>query len=300
MKTLNDQATNKLNIVGKLMDCVFRKGKTSTGQDYESANFTVRVTQTYNGQEETSEIPISLFATPYTTTNKPHPGWANLQELKKMKTIQDVGEAEASRVRMTNANVRENPFISKSGQLVDSWQINTSFLNQAGAVADIATFNINAYIMDMHDEEDRDGNPTGRLIVKGAVVQYGGRLDVMEFIVEGPDAVEYISRNWNINDTVNMGGRIRFTSQEEKRSASESSWGEELPDTSTRMVRELIITRGSDEPFDEEFAYDSNEIRKGFNARKARIEQMQLDAKGKTSAPKEPAEKSTNSNYDWV
>ena len=149
--------------------------------------------------------------------------------------------------------------------------------------------------MDMHEEMDREGEPTGRLIVKGAVVQYQGKLDVIEFIVEGSDAVNYISRNWEENKTVNVGGRIRVTSQEEKRSASESSWGEELPETSTRMVRELIITRGSDEPFDDDFAYDAAEIKKAFNERKARLEQMQIDAK--KGSPAKAA--SNDKKYSW-
>lgn len=294
-KTIMDQATNKINIVGKLLDTTFREGKTSTGQNYESCNFTVRVTQTYGGREETSEIPVSIFATQYTSQNKPHPGYKNIQEMKKMKTVQDYGEAEATVVRMTNANIRENNFVSRSGQLVNGWQINTSFLNE-GKVSDIASFNIDIFIMDMHEEVDREGEPTGRLVIKGAVVQYGGRLDVIEFIVEGNDAVNYISRNWEENKTVNVGGRIRVTSQEEKRSASESSWGEELPETSTRMVRELIITRGSDEPFDDDFAYDAAEIKKAFNERKARLEQMQIDAKNST---KKSAPAASKSNYSW-
>lgn len=294
-KNIMEQATNKVNIVGKLLDTTFREGKTSTGQTYESCNFTVRVTQTYGGREETSEIPVSIFATQYTSQNKPHPGYKNIQEMKKMKTVQDYGEAEATVVRMTSANIRENNFVSRSGQLVNGWQINTSFLNE-GKVSDIASFNMDIFIMDMHEEVDREGEPTGRLVIKGAVVQYGGKLDVIEFIVEGNDAVNYISRNWEENKTVNVGGRIRVTSQEEKRSASESSWGEELPETSTRMVRELIITRGSDEPFDDDFAYDVAEIKKAFNERKARLEQMQIDAKNNT---KKSAPAASKPNYSW-
>jgi len=296
MKNIVEQATNKLNIVGKLLDCTFGEGTTKTGQHYERANFTVRVTQKINGVEETSEIPISIFASQFTSQNKPHPGYKNIQDMKRWKTVQDVGETEATVVRMTSANVQENNFVSKSGQLINGWQIRTSFVNEAtNNIADIASFNIDIFIMDMHDEVDREGEPTGRLIVKGGIVQYGGTLDIVEFIVEGNDAVDYISRNWNINDTVNAGGRIRFTSQEVKRSAAESSWGEELPETSTRMVRELIITRGSDEAFEEEFAYDPIEIKKAFNDRKARIEQLQVEAK--KSAPAKTD--SDGKKYNW-
>ena len=293
-KSIMDQATNKLNIVGKLLDCTFGEGTTKTGQHYERANFTVRVTQKVNGVTETSEIPVSIFASQFTSQNKPHPGYKNIQDMKRWKTVQDVGETEATVVRMTNASVQENNYVSKSGQLINGWQIRTSVVNEA-KVADVASFVTDIFIMDMHDEIDREGDTTGRLIVKGGIVQYGGTLDVVEFIVEGNDAVDYISRNWNINDTVNAGGRIRFTSQEVKNSAAESSWGEELPETSTRMVRELIITRGSDEAFDEEFAYSQTDIRKAFNERKAKIEQLQIDAKkGSQKSAEAPASK-----YSW-
>lgn len=292
-KNIMEQATNKVNIVGKLMDCTFREGVTKDGRKYEGANFTVRVEQTYGGQTEISEIPVSIFATQVTNSGAPHPGYKNIQDLKTLRTIQDYGEADASRIRMTGANIRENAFYSKnSGQLVNNWQIQTSFLNTAGNASDIATFNVDIFIMDMHDEMDRDGEPTGRLVVKGGIVQYGGNLDVVEFLVEGNDAVDYISRNWNINDTVNAGGRIRITSKEVKSTAESGSWGEDLPETSTRSVRELIITRGSDEAFDEDFAYDTTDIKKAFNVRKARMEQLQINAK------QQPAANSAN-KYSW-
>ena len=214
--------------------------------------------------------------------------------MKKWKTVQNVGENEATVVRMTGANLQENNFVSKNGQLVNTWQIRTSFINEANKVSDIASFNVDIFILDMHDEI-KDDEPTGRLIVKGGIVQYNGKLDVVEFIVEGNDAVDYISRNWNINDTVNAGGRIRYTSKEEKRSAVESSWGEDLPETSTRMVRELIITRGSDEAFEEEFAYSPVDIKKAINERKAMLEQLQIDAKKGTTKSAEKGQK----KFDW-
>lgn len=293
-KNIMEQATNKVNIIGKLLDCTFREGTTKTGQPYQSANMTIRVNQTYDGHTEISEIPVSLFATQFTSTNKPHPGWKNINDLKNMKTVQNYGEMEAATVRLGSGSISENNFVSRStNQVISSWRVNTSFINEGGKAGEIASFNIDIFIMDMHDEVDREGEPTGRLIIKGGIVQYGGRLDVLEFFVEESDKVNYVSRNWNVGDCVNVGGRIRYTSKEEKRSASTSSWGEELPETSTRIVRELIITRGSDEPFDEDFAYSDVDIKRAFNERKALLEQMVVDAQ------KAPAKSATTSKYSW-
>ena len=296
MKDIMNQANNKVTIVGKLLDASFAAGKTSAGKPYERANLTIRVTQTYGGRTETSEVPVSAFATQYTNKGGINPAFENIQKLKEFKTVQNVGIDKADIIRITSGDLRENAFISKSGQLVNGWQLNSSFFNP-GKGDDTATFNVDIFIMDMKEEFDREDETTGRLIVKGAIVQYGGRLDVVEFVVEAPDCVDYISNNWEPNNTVNVGGRIRYTVQEEKRAAAESSWGEDIPDTSTRVVRELIITRGSDEPFEEDMAYDATEIKKAFNERKARLEQLQLDAKTKGAKPATQAPK--KNDYSW-
>lgn len=295
MKEITVQAQNKVNINGKLLDVTTGSGTLSDGRAYERANLTVRVQQSYGGRDEVSEIPVSMFASQFTTRGTPNPAYKSLQDLKTFKTAQDVGFDDADTVRLTGCSLRENAFVSKSGQLINGWQINTSFINKT-TMQDTATFVIDIFIMDMHDEVDRDGDSTGRLIIKGGIVQYGGKLDVVEFIVEGPEQVDYIQRNWNINDTVTAKGRVRVTSVEVKDSGKNSSWGEDIPDTTTRFIRELIIVSGDDEGKEEEFAYDPTDIKKAFNVRKANIEQLQMDAKKASSS--KPAQASS-SKYNW-
>lgn len=284
MKSINVQATNKINLVGKLLDVQFGEGKLAGDRPYKRATVTIRVTQNYGGKEETSEIPVGMFATEFTSTGKPNPAWKSLEDLKLMKTAQNVGIDNASHVRLTGATLQENNFVSRNGQLINGWQIRGSFINEA-KISDVASFSTDIYIMDIHDEVNREGDTTGRLIVKGGIVQYGGKLDVIEFIAEGPDQVEFISRNWRENTTVNVRGRIRVTSQEVE--VASSGWGEDVPETTTRFVRELIIMTGDDQPREEEFAYDPVEIKKAFNERKAAIEQMQINAR--SVAPRQGA-----------
>jgi len=296
MKTLMDQGMNKVTIVGKLLDAAFNSGKTKAGVPYERANITVRVAQHFGNHDEISEVPVTMFASQFTTKGTLNPAWQSIQDLRKMKTAQDQGIDGADTVRITGANISENNFVSKSGQLINGWQIRSSFIN-AGNTPEVASFILDIFIMDMTDELDREGDPTGRLVIKGAIVQYGGKLDVLQFIVEDPDAVDYISSHWNTNETNTVKGRIRVTSTEEKAAPSSSSWGEDVPDTTTRMIRELIITKGDDEGKEEDFAYDPAEIKKGFNARKAEIEQLQIDAKNKAATPA-PAAAASN-KYNW-
>lgn len=297
MKTLNDQARNEVTIVGKLLDATFGSGKTKTGAPYERASCTVRVKQTYGGKEEVSEIPFSMFATQFTKTGGTNPAYQSIQDLRKMKTAQEYGidGADTIRIAPRSGRIRENNFVSRnSGQVVYNWSIDASFVNE-GKTADVATFNTEIFILNIQDEVDREGELTGRLCIKGGVVQFGGRLDVLNFIVENPDAVEFIRSNWNVNDTVAVVGRIRATVIEEKTSGSNSGWGEDIPEVSTRTIKELIITKGDDEGRPEELAYDPTEIKKGYNARLAGIEQMQLDAKRATT----PTATTAPTKYDW-
>lgn len=300
MKDMTAQGKNVITIVGKLLDVTLNNGKLSDGRAYLRANATIRVTHTYLGREETSEIPVSFFAAKFTNKGTPNPAYATLEALQEYPTVQQVGFDHAAVVRLTGSTLRENAFVTRSGQLINGWQINGSFVGTTTQM-DVATFAIDAFIMDMHEETDREGMPTGRTIIKGGVVQYGGKLDVIEFIAENPEVVNYIDRNWSVNDTVEIRGRIRVTSVEEKTSGANSSWGEDIPDTTTRHVRELIITSGSNTPKDEEYAYDPAEIKKAFNIRKANIEQMMVDAKnnGGSSNSQKTTTTSTPSKYNW-
>lgn len=298
MKDLMIPSENKMNLVGKLMNVDFGEGKLSDGREYKRATVTIRVTQPVDGKEETSEIPVGFFATPYTSTGKPNPAYKSLVDLRELKTAQNVGVDNADQVRITSGVLSENNFVSRTGNLINGFQIRGSFINPA-KLGDVATFITEVYIMDIHDETDREGDPTGRLIVRGAIVQYGGKLDVLDFVVEAPDKVEFVSRNWAVNTTQLIKGRVRVTSHEVESSGEGSGWGEDIPDTTTTFVRELIITGGDDEGKEEDFSYDPAEIKKAFNQRKAKIEQMMIDAR--TRMPKQggSGSQADTKKYDW-
>ena len=153
MKDLTQQSQQKINLVGKLLDATFNKGKLSDGRNYERVNLNLRVTQVYNGREETSEIPVSMFAAEYTNNGGLNPGWKSIQDLKDMKTVQNNGLADADTIRLTGASLRENAFVTKQGMLVDGWQLSSSFVNTTN-MSDVASFIIDIFIMDMKPEED--------------------------------------------------------------------------------------------------------------------------------------------------
>ena len=300
-KSILTQANNKLTLQGKLLDVTLGSGKLHDGREYERATVTIRVTQTYGHKEETSEIPVSMFATHYTAKGDINPAWKSIQDLKTMQTIQAVGAERADTVRLTGATLQENNFVSRSGQLINGWQIRGSFVNKAN-VPDASSFATEVYIMSMEDEVDREGDTTGRMILKGGIVQYQGKLDVVKFVVENPDTIDYISRHWEVNKTLTVKGYIRVTSIEVKPSASSGGWGEDVPEgPTTQFIRELVITKGDDEPKEDEFGYDPTEIKKAFNERKAYIEQLQIDASKKSNGANLASTAATKADkYSWA
>lgn len=279
-KDLNEQAVNEVKISGRLSNVTFNDGKLSDGRVWESALVDILVREDIHGVEEESTIQAKIFATPLTTTGKPHPGWKTIQELKEMNTIQNVGYDQAQRINIRNGELIENSFVGRSGQVVSGYTVRTTFVNKSN-MTDCARARLMTFIMDMHDEVDREGEETGRLVVKGGVVGYGGKLNVFEFIVEGADEVENARRTFNVNDTVILTVRFRVISKEETVINDEGGWGEKMVETTPRTVRELLII-GSTDPIDEDFAYSAADIKKAFNERKANIEQMQIEAKNRT------------------
>lgn len=298
MKSIEIQAKNQMNLTGKLLNVEFGEGKMSDGREYKRATVTIRVTQPVDGKEETSEIPVGFFASPYTKTGKANPAYKSLVDLQNLKTAQNVGIDNADQVRITSGSLSENNFVSRSGNLINGWQIRGSFIN-AAKLADAATFVTEIFIMDKHDEINREGDPTGRLVIRGGIVQYGGKLDVLDFIVEDPSKVQFVSNNWEPNKTITVKGRVRVTSHETETAKESGGWGEDIPDTTTTFVRELIITGGDDTAKEDEFGYDPAEIKKAFNQRKAMIEQLQIDAR--SHAPKQgvSAAQSDSKKYSW-
>lgn len=306
MKTLNDESKNEVSIVGTLLDINFREGKNKNGGTYASADVVVRVNQKYLGNQEVSEIRFGVYANQITGAGKENPFYERLQALKGLKTIKNVGLNEASTVAVTNsqrfANGRlsEDCYATKDGRVRNGWRIRATQVAASNAPDDLATYRLTGYILDMQEEIGADDTPTGRLKVKLGVVGYGGRLDVIEMFAEGQAVVDGVSREWNINDTVTVEGRIRSTSQEQVHT-TESSWGEAIPETTTHFVSELIITNGT-VITDEDFQYDEKEIRRGFAERKSRIEQTKIDAQMKSqkaSGTNAAYAAATKSKYSW-
>ena len=206
-------------------------------------------------------------------------------------------ESSATCVRITGASLVENDFCSKSNpeEVITTSSISASFINAVNRAefCPEATFVGTLVVGSISEEVDRNGDTTGRLIVQGLIPQYGGRVDMIKYIVASENAVSHIQSYWNQGDTVKVKGKINFSSTTEY-FEEEMGFGDPIRTARTKSVHELIITSGSAGALDEELSYNITDIQNGLSERKQRIEAIK--EKGK-STPKKAETKASNFDF---
>ena len=177
-----------------------------------------------------------------------------------------------------------NEFVNRMGDITSYPRINASFVNKIrqDEMKPEATFSINFVVGKKCPEVDKEGIETGRYKITGVVPQYGGQVDVIEFITANPKVIEAINQYWSENDTVSAIGRLNFSSRTET-VLKEVDFGEPQETVRTYSVSELIITGGSAAPLEEGQAYDIEEIKQALAERKARLEKEKDKAKNNTT-----------------
>lgn len=293
-RPISQPCINEVQIVGTLLDVSTHAGVSKNGNQYESAKSTIRVTQKYTGIEETSEIVVDSFAVALKKDGKPNPAFNAVQALKTFKTGQAFGYENADKVGFFTAQLAENSYY-KSNTLRTTTVFNSAFSRLAPKIPPIACFKVEVYVMGIDEEMDKEGTPTGRCVITGALVQYGEKLDKITLIVEDPTYATDALRTISQGQTVLFEGRIRSCSKEVERK-SEGLWGESSV-TSTTTVRELIVTRcGRILEEDDENGYAREDISKLLAKRRADLEQKQIEAQEREKRGAKAQQKSV---ADW-
>jgi hypothetical protein len=184
-----------------------------------------------------------------------------------------------------NGEIKMNEYTGRDGKLVSFPRIHASFAQRARSndFTPKAEFEVVFAVLKKEEEKTKDGQETGRYIVKGAVVQYGGRADVVPFIVDSDNAINFISTYWDIGSTVKATGKLNFSSRKET-VVTEVDFGEPQKRERTISVSDLIITGGSN-PIDGDTAYTDKQIEEALAARIAYIEKSKARQLEKPKAP---------------
>lgn len=257
----------------------------------------VRVTQNIAGKDTELEIPVHMFASELTNKGTANPAYESIERVKtEYVSIAAGGIDAADRIRITNGQISMNEYYGQNGNLISFPRITASFITKIKKedCSPKATFEAIFAIGNMGYETDAEGVETDKYIIKGILPQWGGKVDVVDFIAAAPSVVDVISNSWQQGDTVRATGRLNFSSRTEK-VVTEVDFGEPIEDTRTISVSELLITGGSSTPMDGDFAFDTDEIAEGLKERQNRL--AELKEKAQNKGKKSTTSASTNNKF---
>lgn len=155
-----------------------------------------------------------------------------------------------------------------------------------------ATFELDVFI-ESKEFEERDGEKTGRLEITGLIPTYNGGMHRIKLIAAAQKIVDYLDKNYFVNQTANFCGVLSCIKIENKRdNVDPNSWGSAAEVvTETRFVRERIITGGVGSPknCDAEGAITRQEVKDGLVIRDEQVTKATKARAGKAD-PGKPAE----------
>lgn len=284
-------ALNEVSIEGILSEVKLQEGTGKNNEPVIFGEYKIKTTNTIDGVETVCEIPIRVYQSKITKNKKENPAYNTaLTIMKDYVSIAAGGEEKATCVRLSenSTSLQENFFLSKTtNNMVFSSGIRASFVNKINKenMTPGARFKAVVVIGDLIDEINKDGEETGRLILKGILPQWGGRVDVIDFVVSNKKVIEHIRNNWEKGNTVLIGGYINYSSTV-KTVTEENTFGEPMISKSTQSVREYVITGGHEEPLtEEEGAYSPEDIAEALQERQQRIEKAKEKNKETESKP---------------
>lgn len=276
---------NEVVIDGILSEVKLQEGTDTNGNPAIYGEYKIKTTNVIDGIEYKVEIPVRVYQSKTTSKGKDNPAYATAQKIMKdYVSIAAGGEEKATAIRLPekSTSIQENFFMSKNtNQMVYSSGIRASFANEISR-SDMnpgARFKVIMVIGEISHEVDKNEEETGRLVIKGVLPQWGGKVDVVPFIVANRRVADHIEKNWQRGDTVLVGGYINYTSIVEETVDETSTFGEVMTSQKTKSVREYIITGGHEEPLtEEEGAYSQDLIAEALQERQAKIEEKKADA----------------------
>ena len=293
------QAENKCRIEGILSEINLKYSsyvKNGATIDTVGGDIKVLVPQ----GESSLVIPVYMFAPKLTNSGKPNPAYESIEKVMKeyVSIASGAGMDGADKVRITNATIKMNEYYNAQNQLVSFPRVNASFVNKAtGEFRPEASWSLEFAVSSIDYVTDEDGVEVEpkKLRIKAIVPQYGGKVDTMEFFAENQKVIDAISSYWENGKTYSAKGRLNFTSIT-KEIIEECDFGEPDVKIRTISVSELIVTKGTQAPLEEDMAFAPAELAAALKEHKAYLET--LKDKVKSKATPAPSGTSANEAFD--
>ena len=274
------QAEQKVVIEGILSEINLEKGtfiKNGKEVGRISGSIKVHVDTEINGEKKTLEIPVHMFASEKKNDGNPNPAYASIERvMTEYKSIAQVGIEAADRIRINRGEIQMNEFYGRDGREVSYPRIRATFVNQIPAGAPFtpqAKFEAMIFVALNEPEIGPNEEETGRQKIIGVLPQYGGKVDVVPFYGVSKGVIDAVSQYWEVGSTVKVIGRLDFSVSTET-VIENVGFGEPIEKVRTTRVSDLIITGGSEEPIDEDFAFPVSEIDAALAERRARLQEQ--------------------------
>ena len=289
------QAENNVIIRGLLLSTDIVHSETADGREYVRGTATIKVRQNdSDGKQVISEIPVKMFAMKKTKAGKANPAYKSISDLEDMNSFAATqNEKETDYVELTSGSLETNMFVGQDGRLVEYEQISGAFFkkvskDKAANVKDEALFSTKVVVLG-HRDEVKDDEPTGRLELKGAIVQYGDKVDEFKFVVETPAAIAHIKNYWEKGATIPVSGVIYYVAGTRSKTKiddeTEMGFGEFKPIVYNTLEKRFVITAGTKAGLEGEAAYQAADIKEALENNKARrAEALRKTKEVKTAA----------------
>lgn len=276
------QAENQCTIEGILSEVNLTEGVgKQSKKDYIMGEIKVKTIVPINGVDTELEIPVRVFSNRLKKDGGLNPAFDSIKKIGEMTSLAACGGdmSQADYIRFENASIQMNEYYNKNDQLVSFPTVRGTFARKVDRSKYIPTADFSNVIVvgGFKEETDREGNLTGRLIVKGVLPQWGGVVDVVDYVVASEAAKTHISTFWQKGDTVRVAGVVNFSTTTETQIV-EMGFGEPEVKHKTRSVSELLITKGSQGALDAEFAYDPDDISEALTKRQARLNELKTNS----------------------
>jgi hypothetical protein len=280
------QAINKLEIVGVVKESKLNAGESDKGK-YINGSLVIKA-------GEFTEVEVKVFVNEKTKDGNTRKVYSTLKQIldKNVSTLADgVNEEEAVKVRIWgNDNFapqfREEMYVSESNPTEVTTRISLDLgfgnvtINDTYKPEDYkAEFDVEMFIHKI-EEEEKDGEPTGRAIVKGYVPAYGGTVFPLTIVageIEDEDGQPYDFGEDVLNalqegDTVRLWGEINHQVIVSKKKVGGGLGRAKTEETRT-YVNELVAY-GGDLIEDEDKMFDEDLIKTAVKERENKKQEI--------------------------
>ncbi len=284
------QALNKIEITGVVKESKLQSGKTDDGK-YINGSIIIKAGQF-------TELELKVFANEKSKEGKVRKVYTTLKQIldKEFQTLADgASEEDAVKIRVWGNDgftpqFREEMYVTDNNKDETTTRIsvdlgfgNVTIANDTKPEDYKATFDVEMFIAKI-EEEVKNQEETGRVIVKGYVPVYGGEvipLTVIAGIVVDDEGEfnfgEQIRNEISEGSTINLWGDIDFKSIITKTEKG-GSLGRAKIEEKREYVHDLVATGGDivDDPDDE---FDEDLIRQACGERKNKMDEVLQESK---------------------